>query len=179
MTKQQIYIIRSSNNCSNRQLLPFFFRYIFSLILGTSGKSTGNDTSSNWMRWDGERTNRANQDYQREREEIAMRDLLRHLGRRQQHLARQQGQSQGGHRPTSAYMRPVSSAPNLSAGNGPPFGGIFLRLEQDWRETHMSYLQHRSATATAQNTLTINTRMPRPSSAASFRSIRHARLSRH
>ena len=28
---------------------------------------------------------RANQDYQREREEIAMRDLLRHLARRQQH----------------------------------------------------------------------------------------------
>ena len=156
------------NQLQNHKKHPLYFS-------GSTGKSTGSDASNNWMRWDGERTNRANQDYQREREEIAMRDLLRHLSRRQQHLARQQGQGGG----QSAYMRPVASAPNLTSANGPPFGGIFLRLEQDWRETHMSYLQHRSATATAQNTLTINSRMPRPSSAASFRSVRHARLARH
>ena len=42
-----------------------------------SGKS-GHMDSQNWMRWDAERSNRANQDYQREREEIAMRDLLRY-----------------------------------------------------------------------------------------------------
>ncbi len=140
-------------------------------------KSGRNDTSS-WMRWDGERTNRANQDYQREREEIAMRDLLRHLGRRQQHLARQQGQNV---HQASAYMRPVASAPVLNVANlGPPFGGVFLRLEQDWRETHMAYLQHRSTTATAQSSLTINSsRMPRPNSAASLRSARHSRINRH
>ena len=129
------------------------------------------------MKWDGERTTRSNQDYQREREETAMRDLLRHLARRQQHLARQQGHQT---QPNPAYMRPVASAPNLSVAHlGPPFGGSFLRLEQDWRETHMSYLQHRSTAAT-QNTLSINSsRMPRPNSAASVRSARHSRLNRH
>lgn len=151
----------------------------------SGGKSGSNDTSSSWMRWDTERTNRANQDYQREREEIAMRDLLRHLARRQQHLARQQGQQAA--QPAGAtgaqYMRPIASAPNLTVANmGPPFGGAFLRLEQDWRETHMAYLQHRSAAATAaaHNTLTIHSsRMPRPNSAASLRSARHSRLNRH
>ena len=140
----------------------------------TSGRS-GQSDSSSWMRWDGERTNRANQDYQREREEIAMRDLLRHLARRQQHAARQQAH-QNQH-PAQPYIRPIASAPNLTALHGPPFGGIFLRLEQDWRETHMAYLQHRSSTA--QTTLTINNKLSRPNSSASLRSARYSRGNRH
>ncbi len=36
------------------------------------------------MRWDPERTVRSNQDHQREREEIAIRDLVRHLAKRNQ-----------------------------------------------------------------------------------------------
>ena len=72
----------------------------------------------------------------------AFANLLGRYEPRAKILARQQGQSS---HPASAYMRPVASAPNLTAVNGPPFGGAFLRLEQDWRETHMAYLQHRSA----------------------------------
>jgi len=149
----------------------------------TSGSATsvkGSQDSQNWMRWDAERSNRANQDYQREREEIAMRDLLRHLARRQQHYKARQQDRQSQNRPGSAYsFKSVASSPNLSALNGPPFGGSFLRLEQDWRETHMAYLQHRNATNAAQNTLTIGSKMPRPASATSLRSARHSRNNRH
>jgi hypothetical protein len=144
-----------------------------------SPRSGPADPVSSWMRWDGERTNRANQDYQREREEMAMRDLLRHLARRQQHLARQQGQAQ-----PPVYMRPVASAPNLTSVHGTPFGGSFLRLELDWRETHMAYLQHRSTTAQASSATlgnNISRGMTRPNSAASLRSNRHShsRITRH
>ena len=94
---------------------------------GSSGKSGGTD-SQNWMRWDAERSNRANQDYQREREEIAMRDLLRHLARRQQHYKARQQDRQSENRPVSAYsFKSVASSPNLTALNKPPFGGSFLR----------------------------------------------------
>ena len=142
---------------------------------GSSGKSGGTD-SQNWMRWDAERSNRANQDYQREKEEMAMRDLLKHLARRQQHLQRQKAHQHQSAHPVSAFLRPVASAPNLAAGSlATPFGGMFMRLEQDWRETHMSYLQHRSATAVAQNSLAMPSRMTRPNSAASVRSSRYSR----
>ena len=104
-----------------------------------------------------------------------MRDLLKHLARRQQHLARQQGHHHHSSTTHSGYLRPVSSAPNLMPPQGPPFGGQFLRLEQDWRETHMNYLQHRSAAAAAQNTLAMPSRMNRPNSAASVRSMRYSR----
>lgn len=150
---------------------------------GTTTRSGTSDPSS-WARWDGERSIRANQDYQREREELAMRDLMRHLARRQQHLARQKGQ---GPPTVPPYLRPVASAPNLSACLGPPFGGSFLRLEQDWRETHMSYLQLRTAsaasTAASHNSLGIGLaaggKLTRPGSAASLRSARYSRTNRH
>ena len=45
---------------------------------GTNNKGGGSDSASSWMRWNPERTSRTNQDHQREREEIAMRDLLRY-----------------------------------------------------------------------------------------------------
>lgn len=139
-----------------------------------SGRGAHNDPVSAWMRWDGDRTIRANQDYQREREEMAMRDLLRHLSRRQQHLARQQQQYHSGGRPATAAPSSVTSA---------PFGGAFMRLEQDWRETHMSYLQHRSASAAAlapPSSLTASRGgLTRPNSAASLRSARHSRITRH
>ena len=107
---------------------------------------------------------------------MAMRDLLKHLARRQQHLQRQKAHQHQSAHPVSAYLRPVASAPNLAAGGlASPFGGLFMRLEQDWRETHMSYLQHRSATAVAQNSLAMPSRMTRPNSAASVRSSRYSR----
>ena len=144
----------------------------------SSGSSQKSGKEGFTMKWDTERSVRANQDYQREKEEMSMRDLLKHLARRQQHLARQQGHHQVPN-PASAFLRPVASAPNLTAGHGSPFGGLFLRLEQDWRETHMNYLQHRSATAVAQNTLNMPPRMTRPNSAASVRSTRNSRYNRH
>ena len=84
----------------------------------------------------------------------------RHLARRQQHYKARQQDRQSQNRPQSAYsFKSVASSPNLTALNGPPFGGSFLRLEQDWRETHMAYLQHRNAAnSAAQNTLTIGKR---------------------
>ena len=145
---------------------------------GSGSSQKSKEGSSFTMKWDTERSVRANQDYQREKEEMSMRDLLKHLARRQQHLARQQGHHQVPN-PASAFLRPVASAPNLTAGHGSPFGGLFLRLEQDWRETHMNYLQHRSATAVAQNTLNMPPRMTRPNSAASVRSTRNSRYNRH
>ena len=108
--------------------------------------------------------------------------FCRHLARRQQHYKARQQDRQSQNRPQSAYsFKTVSSSSNLTSLNGPPFGGSFLRLEQDWRETHMSYLQHRNAAnSVAQNTLTIGgSRMPRPASATSLRSARHSRINRH
>lgn len=55
------------------------------------------------------------------------------------------------------------------------FGGTFLKLEQDWRETHMAYLQHRSQRITTPSGLravTGITRDVRPHSAASLRNGR-------
>jgi hypothetical protein len=59
------------------------------------------DSALAWMRWDPERTVRSNQDHQREREEIAIRDLVRHLAKRiqqQQHLPQPQQ-----HQPQTAF----------------------------------------------------------------------------
>ena len=57
-----------------------------------------------------------------------------------------------------------------------PLGGSFLKLEQDWRETHMAYLQHRSI-STSRATTPLGVRPGiRPSSAASLRSGRLMRI---
>ena len=167
------------------------------LLPGQRGKPIL-DSALAWMRWDPERTVRANQDHQREREEIAIRDLIRHLVKRNQ---QQQQQSQPANQhpaqtvfpPRLGVVHPPggrwanlqspsggSVTPSSSYGHvGTPSGGCFLRLEQDWRETHMAYLQHRSLSA-----LPVNTkggpagRDMRPSSAASNRSVRLTRPSR-
>ena len=154
------------------------------------------DSALAWMRWDPERTVRANQDHQREREEIAVRDLIRHLVKRNQQQ-QQQNQPQSQH-PTQAVFparlgvvhHPGGRWANLQSPSGgsssssyghvhAPAGGCFLRLEQDWRETHMAYLQHRSLSALPVNPKGGPTgRDMRPSSAASNRSARLARPSR-
>jgi len=92
---------------------------------------------ANWFIWDGIRGTRANQDYQREVEDTSLLDIQSHLaGRRQGKLVR------------------VSSNEASSYHSG----GSFLRLEQDWRDSHLAYLQHKTA---------LN-RPCRPSSAGSF-----------
>ena len=54
-----------------------------------SGGSSGGSKRSHeeqapvWMRWDSERTTRANQDHQRELETTAIRDLIKHMERNQ------------------------------------------------------------------------------------------------
>ena len=150
------------------------------------------------MRWDPERTVRSNQDHQREREEIAIRDLVRHLAKRiqqQQHQPQpQQPQPQTAFPPRLGVVHhPGGRWANLQSPGGGgslvssssashvgmPAGGSFLRLEQDWRETHMAYLQHRSLSAVPPNAKGGPAgRDMRPSSAASNRSARQTRLSR-
>ena len=75
---------------------------------------------ANWFIWDGIRGTRANQDYQREVEDSSLLDIQSHLaGRRQGKLVRVA----------------TSDASSYTTG------GTFLRLEQDWRDSHMAYLQ--------------------------------------
>ena len=151
------------------------------------------DSALAWMRWDPERTVRSNQDHQREREEIAIRDLVRHLAKRiqqQQHQLPQPAQHQPQtvfpprlgvvHHPGGRWANLQSPSSSnlavLSSHVGMPAGGSFLRLEQDWRETHMAYLQHRSLSALPPNTKGGPAgRDMRPSSAASNRSVRQTR----
>jgi hypothetical protein len=106
------------------------------------------DSALAWMRWDPERTVRANQDHQREREEIAIRDLVRHLAKRYQ---QQQHQSQPQPNQTQAAFPPRLGVVHHPGGRwanlqspgggtltssssyghvGTPAGGSFLRLEQ-------------------------------------------------
>lgn len=152
------------------------------------------DSALAWMRWDPERTVRANQDHQREREEIAIRDLIRHLTKKNQHQQppqSQQSHTQGPfvprlgvvHHPGGrwANLQSPSGGSGGAANPGPlgaPAGGSFLKLEQDWRETHVAYLQHRSLSALPHAKGVAMGRDMRPSSAASNRSARQSRISR-
>ncbi len=60
-----------------------------SAISASSGNEKSSKSSSipetSWMRWDNDRTTRANQDHQRELEAAAMRDLAKYLGRSRVH----------------------------------------------------------------------------------------------
>merc|ERR1712029_530214 len=95
-------------------------------------------TETSYSSWDPIRATRQNQDIQREVEDTAMFDI-------------QQGQLG-----TKRRGKPVKSTTidvqTYSAG------GSFLRLEQDWRESHLAYLQHKSC---------ISVRSSRPASAGS------------
>ena len=148
---------------------------------GANNKGGNMDSTSSWMRWNPERTSRTNQDHQREREETSMRLLIKHLTRR--------------HRQSAKHNAPTSSSPksgnqsrwnnsNSSNSAGNPAGGSFLKLEQDWRETHIAYLQHRSVSTSNSNSvvssnsspnLRVSSGMTRPGSAASMKSARYTR----
>jgi len=94
-------------------------------------------TDSNWCAWDSIRATRPNQDYQRETEDTSMNDIQTHLaGRRSGKLVKMVNTETGIYRT----------------------GGSFLRLEQDWRDSHLAYLQHKTALV----------RSSRPSSAGSL-----------
>ena len=156
---------------------------------GSGGNSKGGtaDSSSSWMRWDPERTSRTNQDFQREREETSMRLLIKHLTRRnRQAAARKQASGSGQSSSVPKIVNQGRWNVNGACQGVIPHGGIFLRLEQDWRETHLAYLQHRSVSAHTSSAhsvssslsspnLRVNTGSTRPSSAASMKSARYTR----
>ncbi len=102
----------------------------------------------------------------------------------------------GGNMPGVSALTNVNTAvvAAAAAGNGsaPPgyaSGGAFLRLEQDWRETHMAYLQHRggsgghhhaprTATPSSLGVPRSSVHHHRPGSAASTKSARMGRMGR-
>ena len=153
---------------------------------GTNNKGGGSDSASSWMRWNPERTSRTNQDHQREREETSMRLLIKHLARRHRQMAARQNAASGSHKPSSPKSGTQSRWNNLntSSATGTPVGGTFLKLEQDWRETHIAYLQHRSVSASNAHSvvssssspnLRVSSALTRPGSAASMKSARYTR----
>lgn len=153
---------------------------------GTNNKGGGSDSASSWMRWNPERTSRTNQDHQREREETSMRLLIKHLARRHRQMAARQNAASGSHKPSSPKSGTHSRWNNLntSSATGTPVGGTFLKLEQDWRETHIAYLQHRSVSASNAHSvvssssspnLRVSSALTRPGSAASMKSARYTR----
>ena len=153
---------------------------------GTNNKGGGSDSASSWMRWNPERTSRTNQDHQREREETSMRLLIKHLARRHRQMAARQNAASGNHKPSSPKSGTQSRWNNLntSSATGTPVGGTFLKLEQDWRETHVAYLQHRSVSASNAHSvvssssspnLRVSSALTRPGSAASMKSARYTR----
>ena len=153
---------------------------------GTNNKGGGSDSASSWMRWNPERTSRTNQDHQREREETSMRLLIKHLARRHRQMAVRQNAASGSHKPSSPKSGTQSRWNNLSTSSATstPVGGTFLKLEQDWRETHIAYLQHRSVSASNAHSvvssssspnLRVSSALTRPGSAASMKSARYTR----
>ena len=95
-------------------------------------RSGASDVNSSW---DPIRATRQNQDIQREIEDTCMLDIQGHLvGRRRGKLVKN----------LTMDVQTYGS------------GGSFLRLEQDWRESHLAYLQHKSC---------ISVRSSRPASA--------------
>ena len=151
------------------------------------GPHNKGDTNAEWWRWNPARTSRTNQDHQREREETSMRHLIKHLTRRhRQALARKNAAASGG---TTSSSQKIGNQGRWNIGNHHnssdiPTGGAFLKLEQDWRETHIAYLQHRSmaaitshsvASSSSSPNLRVNTGLNRPSSAASMKSARYTR----
>ena len=143
--------------------------------------------ASSWMRWNPERTSRTNQDHQREREESSMRMLVKHLTKRHRLAAQRQQSNVNGQTTSPKAVANQTRFPGSSQwapGSVTPPGGLFLRLEQDWRETHIAYLQHRSVTAHAAHSVSTSSSSPnlkvvsgiaRPNSAASMKSARYAR----
>ena len=78
----------------------------------------------NLCAWDPIRATRPNQDYQRETEDTSMNDIQTHLaGRKSGKLVKLVNIE------TNSYQT----------------GGSFLKLEQDWRDSHLAYLQHKTA----------------------------------
>ena len=153
---------------------------------GPNNKGGGSDSASSWMRWNPERTSRTNQDHQREREETSMRLLVKHLVRRHRQMTARQNAGSGGHKPSSPKSGTQSRWSNLNSSNSTsiPAGGSFLKLEQDWRETHIAYLQHRSVSASNSHSvissssspnLRVSSALTRPGSAASMKSARYTR----
>ena len=153
---------------------------------GPNAKGGNTDSASSWMRWNPERTSRTNQDHQREREETSMRLLIKHLTKRhRQSVARQNANS--GSTNSSSPKSSTQSRWHTTGQSNPgstPTGGSFLKLEQDWRETHIAYLQHRSVSASSSHNvvssssspnLRVNTGITRPGSAASMKSARYTR----
>ena len=115
-------------------------------------------TETSYSSWDPIRATRQNQDIQREVEDTAMFDIqvvntcsytcpVTNL-----HVSVQQGQL-GSKRRGKPVKSTTIEVQTYTAG------GSFLRLEQDWRESHMAYLQHKTC---------LTVRSNRPSSAGKY-----------
>ena len=81
-------------------------------------------SDSDWCAWDPIRATRPNQDYQRETEDTSMNDIQTHLAGRK----------------SGKLVKMVNIETNSNQT-----GGLFLKLEQDWRDSHLAYLQHKTA----------------------------------
>ncbi|CAB4065949.1 Uncharacterized protein KIAA1841 [Lepeophtheirus salmonis] len=112
-------------------------------------KDTGLNKESLTSSWISDRSTRANQDQQRENEENITRDILRYLCQKQLSHSKQTDPtpttSKNNHSPEAilSINRVWSSGGSIPQLNA--HGGSFLRLEQDWKDTHLAYLQHRTS----------------------------------
>lgn len=135
-----------------------------------------NSLEGSWMRWDPTRSTRSNQDIQRETEDSSQRELQRYLSRKNRRsFAKGHSTSSGANTRPKRGWAILGAA--VAAGQvhqvAAPIGGIFMKLEQDWRETHMAYLQHKSSIPTTQpsGNGSQSSTFRRPGSAASVHSM--------
>ena len=100
------------------------------------------------------RGTRINQDYQREVEDTALSELSSHISSLRAQMGKELPRRESKLKlvpsvPTEKGRQEGTSGKMLSRADSGLMapGGIFTRLELDWRESHMAYLQHRSITS--------------------------------
>ena len=100
---------------------------------------------TNWFIWDGIRGTRANQDYQRELEDTSLLDIENHLaGRRQGKLVKVTSNDASSYNSGGSFLKLEQVGKGSSSGEYSPLVSGFF-LSQDWRDSHLAYLQHKTA----------------------------------
>ena len=100
---------------------------------------------TNWFIWDGIRGTRANQDYQRELEDTSLLDIENHLaGRRQGKLVKVTSNDASSYHSGGSFLKLEQVGKGSSSGEYSPILSDFF-LSQDWRDSHLAYLQHKTA----------------------------------
>jgi len=108
-----------------------------------------------WYEWNSVRGTRMNQDYQREVEDTALSEISTHIATLRNKINKTLPRRESKLKlvPTATVDKGKFDGLNgkqlsrMDSGMLAPPGGIFTQLEQDWRESHMAYLQHRSITS--------------------------------